>query len=182
MPFSFSFFLFFSIPFFVFPLFFLSFSVFPLFLFRSYCPFVLSFSVCFLYRLLRFFFSVPCFPWWQILLFSYSASALHPTRAPCEPQVCVFPLKHVQDYTLYKYNIISYEVPYIFVGEFVVLFFFAFFSFCLWFLFLSNVSGLLACSCCGLWLSCPVPSHGTALLVHSVYSSTHVPAGSISVS
>ena len=53
---------FFSSSFFVFPL--------PLcrspcsrslFLFRSFCPFVLSFSVCFLYRLLRFSFCFPAF-------------------------------------------------------------------------------------------------------------------------
>ena len=32
-----------------------------LFFFRSFCPFVLSFSVCFLYRLLRFYFRIPAF-------------------------------------------------------------------------------------------------------------------------
>ena len=59
MPFSFSFFLFpiFLFSFFVFPLFFCRSPCSPsLFLFRSFCPFFLSFSVfrLFLYRLLRF--------------------------------------------------------------------------------------------------------------------------------
>ena len=31
------------------------------------------------------------FPWWRILLFCYFGSALHPPRAPCEPEVRVFP-------------------------------------------------------------------------------------------
>ena len=39
--------------------------------------------------------SLPCFPWWRILLFCYPVSALHPPRAPCEPEVCVFPLRAV---------------------------------------------------------------------------------------
>ena len=61
MPFSFSSFFFFCF----FSLFGFSFRFFrspcspSLILFRSFCPFVLSFSVCFLYRLLRF---SSCFP------------------------------------------------------------------------------------------------------------------------
>ena len=35
-------------------------------------------QLCFLYRLVRFFFSLPCFPSWRILLFCYFVSALHP--------------------------------------------------------------------------------------------------------
>ena len=40
-------------------------------------------------------FSLPCFPWLRILLFCYFVSALHPPRAPCEPEVCAFPLRAV---------------------------------------------------------------------------------------
>ena len=40
------------------------------------------------------FFSLPCFPWWRILLYCYFVSVPHPTRAPCEPKVCV-PLRAV---------------------------------------------------------------------------------------
>ena len=39
--------------------------------------------------------SLPCFPWWRIVLFCYFVSALHPPRAPCEPEVCMFPLRAV---------------------------------------------------------------------------------------
>ena len=39
--------------------------------------------------------SLPCFPWWRILLLCYFVSALHPPRDPCEPEVCVFPLRAV---------------------------------------------------------------------------------------
>ena len=42
-----------------------------LLLFRSFCPLVLSFSVCFLYRLLRFSLRFPAFPWWRILLLCF---------------------------------------------------------------------------------------------------------------
>ena len=68
-----------------------------LFLFRSFRPFVLSFAfvsciACFP------FFSLPCFPWWRILLFCYFVSALHPPRlasvkyacSPCVQSLCVF--------------------------------------------------------------------------------------------
>ena len=71
-PFPFFFFSFFLSSFF---LSLLSFSVFP-FLFR----FVLSSDrrcLCFLYRL-RFFVSLPCFPWRRILLLCYFVSVLHP--------------------------------------------------------------------------------------------------------
>ena len=63
--------------------------------FSFVCPFVLSFSVWLLYRLLRFYFRFPAFPLWRILLFCYFVSALHPPRAPCEPEVGVFPLRAV---------------------------------------------------------------------------------------
>ena len=41
--------------------------------------------------------SLPCVPGWRILLFCYFVSALlvHTPRAPCEPEVCVFPLRAV---------------------------------------------------------------------------------------
>ena len=59
--------------------FFSSVSVFhSLFLFRSFCPFVLSFSDLFLVSPSSLFFSLPCFPWWRILLFWYFVLALHP--------------------------------------------------------------------------------------------------------
>ena len=74
----------------------LSFSVFPV---------LVPFSFVLSFRLVDFrlflvspslFFSLPCFPWWQILLFCYFVSAVHPLpRAPCEPEVCVFPLRAV---------------------------------------------------------------------------------------
>ena len=35
----------------------------------------------------------PCFPWCRIMLFCFFVSALHPPRAPCKPEVCVFPLR-----------------------------------------------------------------------------------------
>ena len=97
MPFSFSFFsfLFFSfLSFFVVPLLFCRSPCSPsLFLFLSFCPFVLSFSVCFFYRLLRFSFR---FPWWRIpvtLLFRLGATP--PPPAPCESEPCVFSLRAV---------------------------------------------------------------------------------------
>ena len=61
---------------------------------------VLSFrlTVCRLFLLSSpsLFVSLPCFPWWRILLFCYLVSALHPhPRTPCEPEVCVFSLRAV---------------------------------------------------------------------------------------
>ena len=59
--------------------------------------FVLSFRLV-IFRLLlvsppSLLFALPCCP--RILLFCYFVSALHPPRAPCEPEVCVFPLRAV---------------------------------------------------------------------------------------
>ena len=98
MPFSSSF------PFFCF-LFFVFFFVSLLFVVLR-VPFLDSFFVHFLsFRLVVFrlilvspsslLLSLPCFPWWRILLFCYFVSALHPPRAHCEPQVCVFPLRAI---------------------------------------------------------------------------------------
>ena len=42
-----------------------------------------------------FFSLLPCFPWWRIQLFCDFVSVLHPPRAACEPEVCVFPLRAV---------------------------------------------------------------------------------------
>ena len=42
--------------------------------FSFVCPLVLSFSVWFLYRLLRFYFRFPDFPWWRNLLLSVISS------------------------------------------------------------------------------------------------------------
>ena len=56
--------------------------------------FVLSscrFCLLFLGSRSSLFFSLPCFPWWRILLFCYFVSALPSPRAPCEPEVFVFP-------------------------------------------------------------------------------------------
>ena len=96
MPFPFSFpllFLFFLSSFFLSHL---SFSVFPV---LDLFSFVLSYGLV-VFRLFlgspsSIFFSLHCFPWWRILLFCYFVSALHPPRAPCEPEVCVFPLRAV---------------------------------------------------------------------------------------
>ena len=94
MPFSFSFSLFFFLRLFSFPF------------CRSPCPIPCSFFRSFLsFRLAVFRFilvspsslllSLPCFPWWRILLFCYFVSALQPPRAPWESQVCVLPLRAV---------------------------------------------------------------------------------------
>ena len=66
-------------------------------------PFLVPFSFVLSFRLvvLRLFlispssllFSLPCFPWWRILLFCYLVRERYtpPPRAPCEPEICVFP-------------------------------------------------------------------------------------------
>ena len=74
----------------------LSFSVFP---FLVPFPFVSSFRLV-VFRLVLAspsspLFLLPCFPWWRIMLFCYFVSALHPPHAPCEPEVCAFPLPAV---------------------------------------------------------------------------------------
>ena len=61
-----------------------------LFLFRLLCPFFLSFLVVFRLFLVppsSLLVSLPFFPWWRILLFSYFVPALHLPRAPCGPEV-----------------------------------------------------------------------------------------------
>ena len=79
-----------------FPLSFLSFSVsHSSFLFRSFFSFRL-----FVFRLIlvspsSLLFSRPCLSWWRIMFFCYFVSALHPACAPCEPEVCVLPLRAV---------------------------------------------------------------------------------------
>ena len=65
------------------------------FLFRWFCPVVLSFSVCFFVSASSLLLSLPCFPWWRIMLFCSFVSALHPPRVLCAPEVCVFPLHSV---------------------------------------------------------------------------------------
>ena len=57
--------------------------------------FVLSFRLVVFRLLLASPSSLRCLPWWRILLFCYFVSALHPPRDPCEPEVCVFPLREV---------------------------------------------------------------------------------------
>ena len=39
--------------------------------------------------------SLPCFPWWRILLLCYFVSALHPPPRSLRAEVCVFPLRAV---------------------------------------------------------------------------------------
>ena len=65
------------------------------FLFPSFCLFVSSFSVCFLYRLLRFSFRFPAFLGGGFCCSVVSSWRYTPPRAPCEPEVCVFPLRAV---------------------------------------------------------------------------------------
>ena len=77
----------------------LSFLLFSVFSFLVPFSFVLSFRLI-VFRLLlvspsSLLFSLPCFPYWRILLFCYFASALHSPRPPCESEVCVFPLRTV---------------------------------------------------------------------------------------
>ena len=77
-------------------LYFLSFSVFPFFASFSFVlSFVLSFSVCFLYRL-RFYFRLSALLGGSGFCYSVISSRRYtPPRAPCEPEVCVFPLRAV---------------------------------------------------------------------------------------
>ena len=89
----------FSLFFFFFLRFSLSFLLFSVFSFLVPFSFVLSFRLI-VFRLLlvspsSLLFSLPCFPYWRILLFCYFASALHSPRPPCESEVCVFPLRTV---------------------------------------------------------------------------------------
>ena len=95
----------FPFPFCLFSSFFLS-SFSPSFFWLSVFSFLAPFSLVLSLRLAAFrlflvspsslLFSLPCFPWWRILLFCYFVSALHPPRAPCEPNVIrVFPLRAV---------------------------------------------------------------------------------------
>ena len=68
-------------------------------------PFLVPLSIVLSFRLVVFrlilvslsslLLSLSCFPWWRILLFCYFVSALYLPRAPCEPGVCVFPLRAV---------------------------------------------------------------------------------------
>ena len=114
MPFSSSFSFLFFCSVFVFPLPFVVLRVplpFSSFLFRSFCLFVISFSVFFLVSPSSLFFSLLWFPWWWILLFCYFVLALHPPRAPCEPEECVFPfralLSCVLDVDLFRFTSLS---------------------------------------------------------------------------
>ena len=83
-----------------------SFFVFPLFFCRSPCtPSLFLFSFVLSLRLIVFrlflvspfslLCSLPFFPWWLNLLLCYFVSAGYPPRAPCEPKVCVSPLRAV---------------------------------------------------------------------------------------
>ena len=66
------------------------------YLFPSVCPFVLSVSLCFLCRLLRFSFRFPAFLHGGFCnKICYFVSALRPPRVPCAHEVCVFPLRVV---------------------------------------------------------------------------------------
>ena len=94
---------FFFFPFFFFLRFFLSFLSFSVFPFPFLIPF--SFVLSLVLSSCRFplvsciaffaFIVASPLPWWRILLFCYFVSALHPPRAPCEPEVVVFPLRAV---------------------------------------------------------------------------------------
>ena len=114
---SFSFFSFFFFPRFF--LSFLSFSVFP-FPFLVLLSFVLSFRLD-VFRLFlvsppssSLVLSLPCFPWWRILLFWYFVSSLHPPSAPCEPQVCVFPLRAVFFLAFLLFTFFFFSLPSLF--------------------------------------------------------------------
>ena len=65
-------------------------------LLSSFCRFVVfrfvSFIAFFPFLLPGMFFSIPCFPWWRIMLVCYLVSVLHAPRAACEPELCVYPL------------------------------------------------------------------------------------------
>ena len=90
---------FFPFSFFVFTLLFVVLRVPSSFLFRSFRLFVLSFSVfsCIAFFFAFIFASFSAFlkVWWRILLLCYFVSARHPAHAPCEPEVCKFPLRAV---------------------------------------------------------------------------------------
>ena len=60
-----------------------------------FCPVVLSFSVWFLYRLLRFHFRFPAFLGGGFCYSVISSRRYTPPRATWEPEVCVFPLRAV---------------------------------------------------------------------------------------
>ena len=70
----------------------------------------------FLVSLSSLFFSLLGFPWWRILLFCYFVLALHPPRVPCEPQVCVFPLRAVffLAFLMLTYFFFIYSLPSLF--------------------------------------------------------------------
>ena len=90
----FPFFLFFFSSFFFFP-FFRSPCPIPCSFFVRFRPFVLPFSVWFLYRLLCFCFRFPAFLGGGFCYSVISSRRYTPPRAPCEPEVCVFPLRAV---------------------------------------------------------------------------------------
>ena len=85
--------------FFVFFLSFLSFSAsHSLSIFRSFLSFRLVVFRLILVSPSSLLLSLPCFPWWRILLFCYSVISSRrdtPPRAPCESEKCVFPLRAV---------------------------------------------------------------------------------------
>ena len=132
--------------------------------------FVLSFrffrrsSVCSLYRLLRsfFFFSLPCSPWWGVLLFCYFVSVLQPPRAACEPGVSEVPLRAVSSLAFLRSCVL---------GCLVFLFLFSSFPFSVS-IWTSIVCFILSCSCRYYAISSVSVSAVTRLARHSLLYNT----------
>ena len=86
-----------------------------LFLFRSVLSFRLVVLLLILVSPSSLLLSLPCFPLWRILLFSYFVWALQRTCAPCEPEVCIFPLRAV---SFFSYCVADVDLYLIFFSSF----------------------------------------------------------------
>ena len=128
-----------------------------LLLFRSFVlPFWLVVFRLFLESLSSLFFSLPCFPWWRILSVCSFGSVLHPTRPPCEPQVCVFPLRAV------------------FLLVFLMLTYFTFLLFLPFFDFDLDIVCFIQPFSCGYYAGSSVSVSAATRLAYDMYLDTYV--------